>query len=157
MANWQCVFYLIEKKSFDDLAASNQFILGEYFNEKPYWMYSQKSKNLFLEVERILQKNKSWCDEIDLYGIQDSNCLEVVFDKTDDIMTVSFRIDFRNSYETIVKELIAFCILKELVIVDGETLTDLDLNNELIDIYIRSSQQWSTYYNYMKDSMIKTV
>jgi hypothetical protein len=153
MAKWQCVFYLVEKKSFEDLSAGKQFIEGEYFNEEPYWIYSHKSKNLFLKIDRILQQNRSWCNEINLYGIEDSNCLEVVFDNTDYITSVSFRIDFRNSYEIILKKLIAFCILKELVIIDGETITDLGFNYELIDIYIRSSKQWNTYYNHMKDNI----
>ncbi|SHL79013.1 hypothetical protein [Chryseobacterium polytrichastri] len=153
MAVWQHVFYLAEKGSLADLSATNEFIDGKHFNEASHWKYSNKSRNLFFEIDGILKKNKLWSDKIDLYGIQDSNCLEVVFDNIDNITSASFRIDFRHSYESVLRELIVFCILKGLVIINGQNLENLILDFKRIDIIIKSSSQWNSYHNLIRESI----
>lgn len=150
MALHQYEFYLVERESLEDLSAANQFIEGESFNDEPYWIYSRKSKSLFWEVDNILPKNKSWCDEIDLYGIQDGNCLEVAFDTTGYITSASFRIDFRNRYEKILGELLAFCFLKDLAIIDAQDLIDLIPDPHLIYNIVKSSKRWKTYHDLIK-------
>lgn len=146
MALWQYTFQLIEKKSFQELSPKKAFTEDNFFDEEPYWIFSHKQKDLFLEIEYILKKNTSWSKSIDLYGEQESNCLEVFFDDLDYITSASFRIDFTSSYEMILRALIGFCISKELVIID-ENLNTVVLNYEYINNIIHSSHQRKTYYN----------
>lgn len=145
MALWQYNFQLIEKISLDDLSNKQLFIEDGFLDEEPYWIYSHKHKSLFSEMDHILKKNKSWSNSIDLYGEQDSNCLEVYFDDSDYITSASFRIDFRNHYENILENIIVFCSLKELVIID-EKLNNVQLNYEYIDNIIKSSKQRKIYF-----------
>lgn len=146
MALWQYTFQLIEKKSLEDLSSKTVFMDGNIFDEEPYWIYSHKQKNLFFGMEHILNKNKSWSDCIDLYGEQESNCLEIYFDDSNYVISASFRIDFRDSYESILRKIIQFCASKELVIID-ENLNEAQLNYEYIDNIIKSSNQRKMYFS----------
>jgi hypothetical protein len=149
MALYQYTFYLVERKSLEDLSAAREFIEGVSFNEEPYWIYNHRLKSLFWEVDGILEKNKSWSTEIDLYGIQDGNCLEVSFDAAGYITSASFRIDFRNHSENILDKIVAFCIIKDLAIIDAQNLNVLAPDHKLIYNIIKSSKQWKTYYSFM--------
>jgi len=148
MALWQYTFQLIEKKSFQELSPKKVFTEDNFFDEEPYWILSHKQKDLFSDIGLILKKNISWSKSIDLYGIQDSNCLEVYFDDSNYITSASFRIDFRNSYENILREIIEFCIVKKLIIID-EGLNDVQLNYEYIDNIIKLSNQRKMYFKLM--------
>lgn len=87
--------------------------------------------------------------EIDLYGEQDSFCLEVCFDEPGYITSASFRIDFRYAYEDILRELIdSFWYLKGLVIIDEESGYNTELNYEFIDNIIQTSLQMKIYCNH---------
>ncbi len=144
-AEQQYEFYVIERQSLKDLSMAQQFVEGEYFNIKPFWVYSRQGKGLFSEMHWILKKNKSWSDEIDLYGIQESSCLEVYFDENDYIESVVLRIDFSQPFEFILKGFITFCISKDLVIID-ENLHKLPLDFELFAKVIQSSERWEKYF-----------
>lgn len=138
-------FYVIEKQSFEDLSAANQFVEGKYFNAEPYWIYSHKHKSFFSEIEKILKKSKSWDLQTDLYGNQESSCLEVCFDEDDYIESVKFRIDFGISYVGILIEILWLFRKKELVIID-ENLCWQPLNFEIIDRVIQSSKRWEKFF-----------
>ncbi|MEN2436657.1 hypothetical protein AAH994_14670 [Weeksellaceae bacterium A-14] len=146
MALWQYTFHIIECKSIKDLSPDKLFIEDNFFNEEPYWIYSHKQKNLFSDIESILKKNISWSTNIDLYGTQESNCLEVFFDNENYITSVSFRIDFVNPYENLLRSFIEFCISKDLVMID-ENLSIVTLNYEYIDSIIKMSSQKKVYDN----------
>ncbi|WP_312323315.1 hypothetical protein [Soonwooa sp.] len=146
MAIWQYTFYIIEGRSLRDLSPNEIFVEDNLFNEEPYWIYSHKKRNLFFEIESILRKNVSWSDSIDLYGKEDSNCLEVFFDHENYITSASIRIDFIHSYESVLKQFIEFCISKDLIMID-EDLNVVLLNYEYIDNIIKRSNQRKVYYN----------
>ncbi|MDY3315902.1 hypothetical protein PG357_04390 [Riemerella anatipestifer] len=149
MAIWQYTFQVIENKSLKDLSVDKIFIEDGYFNEEPYWVYSNKSKEMFYKIDTILRKNISWNSNIDLYGTQESHCSEVYFDEKERVISASFRIDFTQPYEYILKELIEFCILRGLVIID-EDLNSVPLNYECVNNVIKTSNQRKIYYNMME-------
>lgn len=141
----QYEFYLVERQSFEDLSAAKEFVEGKYFNAEPFWIYSYKHKNLFSEVEKILERNKSWDQQRDLYGDQDSSCLEVLFDKEESIESVVLKIDFGISYVGILIEILWLFRKNDLVIID-ENLHELPLDFKIIDRVIQSSKRWEKYY-----------
>lgn len=98
----------------------------------------------FNEINLTLKKSNSWSNDIDLYGKVESNCFEVISDDEDNVVSVSFRIDFRSRYESILRFIIEFCSLNGLIILD-EDITIIPLNFELIKSKIENSRQIKIY------------
>lgn len=146
MALWQYTFQILPKENFKALEKSVEISLDDnLFDEAPYWQIKPLNKSYFFKIGNILQKSKSWSKEIDLYGDQESNCFEVFFDgKTDDVTSVSFRIDFTSDYEMVLNNIMEFCILKGLIVLD-EKLQLVPLNCESIRNLIENTPQVETY------------
>jgi hypothetical protein len=146
MALWQYEFHVLPKESFSILSNGTQLLLDDgLFDDEPFWKYKPVNKNYFKGIEKILQEGKSWSKQIDLYGNQRSNCLEILFDAlTNNVVSVSFRIDFTSDFEMVLREIIEFCISKELIILDEE-LQIIPLNYESINCIIENSPQVKKY------------
>ena len=130
MALWQYTFHILTRESFDFIGDKTLFSTEDYlFDDEPYWQYKPIDRSFFTEIELILDRGKSWSKNIDLYGIQDSNCFEVGFEQNNIVNSVSFRINFTSDYENILNQIIEFCILKKLIILDEElNVVPLDIN-----------------------------
>lgn len=155
MALWQYTFHILTKESFDFLYKKFELSFGEFgFDDGPFWAFKAIHKSYFNDISLILKKSKSWSKEIDLYGHQETNCLEVFFDgHTDIVKSVSFRIDFRSEYEMVLNAIIEFCILKGLVILNEE-LQIIPLNYELVKNVLENAPQ-VTKYNKLKNQSFK--
>lgn len=146
MALWQYAFHIFTKESFDSLHLRFPLSLAKFgFDDEAYWQFKAIDKSYFYDIGVILKKGKSWSNEIDLYGNQESNCLEVFFDSTSNVIkSVSFRIDFTSNYEIILRNIIEFCILKKLIILD-ENLQAVVLNYEIAKSIIENAPQKRKY------------
>lgn len=146
MSLWQYTFQILPKKSLSSLKRDiNLFDENNLFDDEPYWKYEFINKNYFEGVEQLLVKGRSWSQEINLYGSEKSNCLEIFFDiQTSNIKSVSLRIDFTSEFELFLRGFIDFCIYKELIILDEE-LQIIPLNNESISSIINNSPQFKRY------------
>ena len=146
MALWQYTFQVLTKESFDSLSKDIGFSIEDScFDNEIYWQYKSIDKSFFAGIKSILRKNKSWSNEIDLYGNQDSNCFEVLFDKWNNIvLSASFRIDFTSNYESTLSQIIEFCILNDLVILD-ENLNTVPLNVCTVKHIIENAPQIGKY------------
>lgn len=146
MALWQYQFHIIPKKNFEVLFGDAYFeeFNDELFDDEPYWKLSQFKKEKFSSIQKFLPRNKSWSNEIELYGNTDSNCLEVYFDRYNHVSSVSFRLDFQTDYQKILDELILLCIQNELLILDEKrNVVPYDL--KIINQIINSSDQVKIY------------
>ncbi|MBP6238071.1 MAG: hypothetical protein KA536_18105 [Saprospiraceae bacterium] len=143
MALWQYTFQILPKKSFSVLKRDKQlFDENNLFDDEQYWKYEPINKNYFEGVGQLLMKGKSWSKEINLFGSEKSNCLEILFDvQTGNIKSVSLRIDFTSEFELVLRGIIDFCIYKELIILDEE-LQMAPLNFESISYIINNSHQF---------------
>ncbi|MFN8337538.1 MAG: hypothetical protein U0T36_00805 [Saprospiraceae bacterium] len=146
MALWQYTFQILPKRSFSVLKDDIQiFDENNLFDDEPYWKFEPINKNYFEGLERLLMKGKSWSKEIYLFGSEESNCLEVLFDlQTDNVKSVSLRIDFTSEFETVLRGVIDFCIYNELIILD-EKLQIVPLNYESVSHIINNSSQFKRY------------
>lgn len=145
MALWQYTFQVLPKESIEVLSPDHYLKKGvSGFDDEPYWKLNPVNKIAFYSIQEILPKTKSWSNEIELYGNQDSNCFEVLFDNKGEVLSASFRIDFRSSYEKILSQIIEFCLLNGLVILD-EGLNIVPLNHEQVQSVVRNSPQVKRY------------
>lgn len=120
MAIWQYTFHVLPKESVDALSSNYHFKKDEgEFDDEPYWKYNSISRDFFYGINKILVKSISWSNQIDLYGNQESNCFEVFFENNY-VISASFRIDFRSNYEKTLGEIIEYCLLNGLVILNED-------------------------------------
>lgn len=145
MALWQYTFQVLPKESVEVLSSDYHFEKSvNGFDDEPYWKLNLINKILFHSIQEILPKNKSWSNEIELYGNQESNCFEVFIDNNGEILSASFRIDFRSNYKKILSQIIEFCLLNGLVILN-EDLNIVPLNSEQVQNIIENSPQARRY------------
>ncbi len=156
MALWQYTFQILPKESVEVLSSDYHFEKSESgFDDEPYWRLNPVNKIFFHSIQKVLPKNKSWSNEIELYGSQESNCFEVLFNNKDEILSVSFRIDFRSNYEKILSQIVEFCILNSLVILN-EDISIVPLNIEQVLNIIEKSPQAKRYSELsLKEKFIK--
>ena len=146
MALWQYTFQVLTKESFDSLnkniiSSTEEFV----FDDELFWQYKPINRSLFAGLESILGRGKSWSNEIDLYGNEESNCFEILFDKQNNIvLSASCRIDFTSDYENVFQKIIEFCISNDLVILD-ENLNIVPLNASTMKCIIENAPQRSKY------------
>jgi hypothetical protein len=114
-----------------------------YFDDARYWKAEQVPCDFFAEIGSILPINASWNEMITLYGEQDSNRFEV-FSDGKNVESVSFRIDFTSNYEDILRDLIEFFIMNDLVILDNN-LEKIPLNFDSVRSVIESAPQVEKY------------
>lgn len=143
MALWQYTFHVLPGESVALSPLLNFKEDQDGFDDEPFWRYSRLERSFFYKIDNILPKRKSWSSEIDLYGNPESNCFEVLFEENY-VSSVSFRIDFTNNYEKVLIDLIEFCILHSLIILNEE-LEVAPLNFELIKKIIENSSQVKKY------------
>lgn len=146
MALWQYTFLILPKTSFSVLKNDTQFFdENNLFDDEPFWKYEPINKSYFEGVGQLLIEGESWSKEINLFGSEKSNCLEIFFDKqTCNIKSVSLRVDFTSQFELFLRGIIDFCIYKELIILDEE-LHRVPLNFESITSIISNSPQFKKY------------
>ena len=106
MAIWQCKFFILPKSDTYDLQYGRQYGNIKLFEDDKYWEKAKIKKEIFSEISRLLKPEKSWSNEIDLYGSENGNRLEVFFDTNNIIESVTFRIDFRSEYEAVLRGII---------------------------------------------------
>jgi hypothetical protein len=146
MALWQYKFYLLTKASFDSIGADPLHIKDEdgLVDDSLYWEFKAIHRSFFEGINTFLDKGQSWANWIDLYGDQESNCVEIGFKEQGTVFFASFRIDFRTDYEWVLSSLIEFCILKNLVILDEEQNL-VPLNYETVKSIIEKAPQVRKY------------
>lgn len=144
MALWQYSFYVLPKEGLITLEETFKFDKrDELFDDALFWREHHIKPTFFDKVGDIIIKNKSWSEDIELYGAEESNCFEVL-SENGVVVSVSFRIDFTSDYENILSRLIEFFIFNSLVIAD-ENLNILPLNFEAVKSVIESSPQVVKY------------
>jgi hypothetical protein len=78
-----------------------------------------------------------------MYGSEESNRFEVLCENNN-VVSVSFRIDFTTEYEIVLRQILEFCILKGLAILD-ESLRVVPLSFEAAKSVVDNSVQIKKY------------
>jgi hypothetical protein len=137
----QIGFFVLPKHSLNKTSNNNNFELDEdgYFDDELFWNKHQMHYSLFNEIADILPLNTSWSKNIVLFGDQNSNRLEVLFDKNGIILSVSFRLDFTSNYEILLIKLLNFFKSNDLIVID-EKLNVTELKYSIFEEIITRSR-----------------
>jgi hypothetical protein len=142
MAIWQVGFFVLPKESIEHIDSFE--VSDEHtFDDAPYWKPKRINPSFFDSIGFFLPKSKSWAEYLTIYGSENSNRFEIV-SENDIVESVSFRIDFTSDYEKALGEIIEFCILNGLIILD-EALNLVPLNFETTNNLIKLAPQVKKY------------
>lgn len=149
MALWQKSYFIVPKKS-DYYLFENQnlksFKDDDFFDDELLWNKYNFDVNILKVLESILMKNKSWSNNIFLFGSEESNCIEIlVINK--EIKSFNLRVDFTTNYQKFLKNFITFCSLNDLVLID-EQLIVLYPNFDDIESNIKNSTSYIKYITF---------
>lgn len=140
MALWQIFFYILP----DTTDTCVSFCKTIDFDDSVFWKKLNIKKDFFMFLKNILPLNKSWTSSIDLYGHQESNCIEVMGDELGNVESVSFRIDFTSEYDKILDYIIKFCKNNNFYILDSE-LNKIKLDSKEFVKYINKAPNVKKY------------
>ena len=144
MAIWQYSFLVIPNVVFEK-GNLRQFLDEDgVFDDESCWLMEPIKTDFFNDIERILPKNRSWSDEIVLFGNEDSNRFEVYKDENENVVSVSFRIDYTSDYEEILRSLVDFVSMNGLGILN-ERLELISNNFTTVKSHIEHSEHHHIY------------
>ena len=146
MALWQISFFIIPKDGLDSHASLSKNEDG-LFDDSTYWR-GNIDPSVFDSLTDFLSLGKSWSENIIQYGSLDSNVFEVGV-RANKVGAVSFRIDFRSDYESVLREIIEICQKNKFLILTSD-LELMHLNYEGINAYILESPQLLRYNHLSK-------
>jgi hypothetical protein len=144
MALWQYTFRLIPKVDLEELGVST-CISNEVLDDFVSWSNGNYTLAFFKPLTAILESNKIWCENINLFGTEDSNCIEIFMDNGK-VVEVTVRLDYQTEYTPLLHQLIEFCSLNSIVLLDEENNV-LYLNTTKITQVILSSPQYKKLNN----------
>lgn len=153
MAIWQCEFFILPKSDTYDLQYDRQYGNIKLFEDDKYWKKAKIKKEIFSEISHLLKPEKSWSNEMDLYGSENGNRLEVLFYANNIIESVTFRIDFRSEYEAVLRGIISLCEKNGFCIIDG-SLKNLKLSFNAIKETINKSKNKEFFTELVRNSII---
>lgn len=147
MAIWQYSF-LVVPKSFrvaGDRHSCKALDSDGLFDDESLWRKEDINISFFSPVDEILPMSSSWSNSIHLYGDQDSNRFEVYSDENGKIISVSFRVDYTSNFQSILRQVLDFVRIKDLVLLD-EDLNVQESNFESIVRLIENSNSYKRFH-----------
>lgn len=136
-------FFIIPKNSISENELESAISKDGFFEDDIFWMKDPMSTILFKDIIRIMLEGKSWSKDLLVFGDLGSNCFEIL-SENNIVQSVLFGIDFTSHYENILSQIIEFCILKGLIILD-ENINIVSLNFETMKSVITNAPQVKKY------------
>jgi hypothetical protein len=143
MAIWQYSFTIIPKDSILNDSVNPIYNDDGLFEDDIYWIKRAILLGFFDGMEKIIPYGESWSKDLLVFGDLESNCMEVYSEKGY-VISASFRIDFRNNYESFLRRMLEYIESKGLIILD-EKKNKLSTNFLLIKKTIEDSPQFAKY------------
>ncbi|MEM7183723.1 MAG: hypothetical protein AAF518_22635 [Spirochaetota bacterium] len=119
MAIWQYTFRIIPKGSFDNGIFQPKYSQDGLIEDDIYWERVPTKKDFFYDIGKVLPIGSSWCEDILLFGSEDSNCFEVLYENNYAV-SVSFRVHFTIEYEFFLRHVLDFIRFNNLLLLDGQ-------------------------------------
>ena len=115
MAIWQYSLFIVPKVA-DDVSRNllqrfaDEMKSEDYDNDSDTlnWWDGYPKRDEFLDsIRSVLPQYRSWSTDIEFFGVEDGNCLSVVYEKDrTDLCEVFARLDLRSNYVPYLMELV---------------------------------------------------
>jgi len=133
MAIWQYDFFIVPFGSDVDIVISKDES-GYKIDDDLLWRNVRVKRDIFIKFGEFLGYSKHWCNEADLYGKLDANCLEVYFGDEYLVESVMLRLNKFENHDRFFKFLVEFCVKNGFVVL-GRKFQELPLDaNKLSDL-----------------------
>lgn len=126
----------LNQVSFRIFPKSTKLKNNSYSDE--LWNEYKTNKDIFNPIDKCLKEEKSWSEDIKLFGKDTSSCLEVMFNNEENIESIDFRVDYTIPYKLILETIIWLCESNNLVITDEDN-NQIELKYEKLNEYILGS------------------
>jgi hypothetical protein len=117
MAIWQHQMHLLPREEVVSYLEKSTSMSYEALNEIDWWKYGRFILMDFEPFESILPRNKSWSDNLALFGEDDSTCIEILFMESK-VSEISIRIDLRKDNDFFLEKLCEFAKVNNCVFLD---------------------------------------
>jgi hypothetical protein len=142
MALWQINFTVLPYIALAGYPKFKGTHISE-FDDSVYWKSHAVASDFFKPIGDFLPQTDWYTKDVILFGNEDNNRLEISI-KNDVVQSVSFRIDYRSQYESIITQFIDFFIANDLIVLD-EHLQIMRLDFASFNTSIQNSPQVKTY------------
>lgn len=149
MAIWQYKIFIVPQEEINSYFEKDEYISESAFNEIKWWKFRQLNIQDFITLKYLLPINKSWTDDIVLFGDESSNCVEVLIEE-DKIIEVSARIDLRDNYKEVLRALCEFAQRNNCVFLRYD-LKILNANLHLVESDILNYPTYKSFLDKLKD------
>lgn len=124
MSIWQHQIFILPKEELDSFFSNSYSLTIEDFDNINWWRYRIITlKEIKYTFSKLLPKEKSWSEDLIVFGDENSNCFKVFLEEEIPI-ELSARIDLRDINYEFIDLLISFAKKKDLVF-----LSDLSKDN----------------------------
>lgn len=130
MAIWQHHMYLLPRQEVESYFGTPTSIDFEAFNEIDWWKNHRFTLADFESFDSILPRNKSWNENLILFGEESSTCIEILL-LEGKISEVSIRIDLRKDNTLFLKRISEFAHFNNCIFWDEGLLI---VNSDIFSI-----------------------
>lgn len=148
MAIWQYHMFLIPEEEASSYYPKDNFVPRQALDEIEWWKYRQLGIDSFEAFKDLLSQNKSWSNDIILFGDESSDCIELVVEENK-IVEISIRVDLRKKYSLFINTLCEFAQKHKCLILSGE-LKIIAPNEIAINQDIKSNPAYADFLNLLK-------
>lgn len=136
MSIYQISYLILPQKGkytlFEGLNLSS-FINKDLFEDDLFWEgLNIKLSSLEKHISQNFEEGESWSKKLKIYGDNDTNCLKI-FLENDVVVSISFRINFKDDFTQFLKKIIIFCDEFNFVIVDNDFNVLSNNQNEIYE------------------------
>ncbi|MNK04939.1 hypothetical protein D3C87_228130 [compost metagenome] len=98
MAIWQYQLFFVPEEEIGSSFSKTDSIRIQDFDGIDWWKYRQLEISQFDMFESILPRQKSWSDNVIIFGDEANDCVVLLKEKNK-IIEISARIDLRNNFD----------------------------------------------------------
>lgn len=140
MAIWQYDFVAVPRSELSDLCGALPAVMQtEHFKAEKFWLTVQPFQGFEHAFEGWRPEMKSWHDELRLWGSEESNRIDVLYEK-DRVSSIQFRVELRALSINYIETIAAFSRKTNCVLVSAHSLVVMEPLRQHILLHLGRSQ-----------------
>lgn len=139
MAIWQYDFTAIPRSELSNSYGASPVVMQvDYLKAKRFWQTTQPPEGFEEALEKWRPEIKSWHSELRLWGSEESNRIDVYYEKQR-VRSVRFRVELRALSINFIETIAAFARNSNCVLVSGHSLVVVEPLRQLILLHLCKS------------------